>query len=290
MVLNGIDVFVEVVDAQSFSRAAQRLGMPPATVSSKIASLERQLGITLIRRTTRKLHITDAGKRYYEGCVQALAALRDAESAMASVREEPSGTLRLTVPADLAQTVMPPLIEGYAKAYPGVTLEMIVTNQRLDLVAEGIDLAVRVGTLKDSSLVVRKFRTGRGGLWAAQSYLDLMGTPLVPADLEQHRFVRFSRMPASTILRSATDSFAIGERGQLVSDEMENVRTLVLRGNGIALLPEFVGLPSDLEAPLVRVLPDYATDSEAVHFVYPSQQFVPLTVRTFIAMATGDRS
>src|SRR5271165_2425292 len=154
MSVDSIQVFVEVVEAQSFTRAAGRLKMPATTVSAKIAKLEERLGVTLIQRTTRRLQVTPAGRAYYERCARALAEIAEGERELLAGTQEPSGLLRITTPPDLAHGLLTPKVERFLKAYPKTSVELIVTSQIVDLLAERIDLAVRVGVLNDSSLII----------------------------------------------------------------------------------------------------------------------------------------
>ncbi|MEO9900360.1 LysR family transcriptional regulator [Nisaea sp.] len=288
MTVDAIEIFVEVVAAQSFRRAAERLGMPSTTVSAKLARLEERLGVTLIRRTTRQLHVTPAGQRYYQRCVRALGELEEAERELADLSQEPAGRLRLTVPADLAQTAAPPAIERFLKLYPKVSVELIVTNRRVDLIAEGVDLAIRLGLHDEASLIVRKFLEGRAGLWASPGYLKERGVPKTVADLARHDMIRFSSLGESSPLVTSSGEVAeINFSGRLASDDLQNIRTLIARGNGIGLLPDFLGGSSEGETPLVRVLPELCSDPVTVYFAYPAQRFVPLTVKAFIASATS---
>lgn len=283
MHLDGIDVFVEVVEAGSFTRAAQRLRMPPATVSAKIARLESRLGVTLIQRTTRKLHVTEAGRTYFASCARALAEVRQAQQELSAARVEPSGRLRITAPLDLSQTVLPPIVERFLAQYPRAAIEMVVTNRRVDLLAEGIDIALRAGPLADSGLVARKLFSGKLGLWASPDYVARAGTPRKPADLERHALVTFStRQAIAQTLRSGRRSLTIPAKARIRCDDMETVRRFVGRGNGIGLLPELIGAQDGL----VRILPGYVTGTAAISLVYPAQRFVPPVVRAFISCAT----
>src|SRR5690606_1413119 len=141
--LDGIDVFVKVVQCGSFSGAARLLGMPVTTVSGKVAALERRLGVTLIRRTTRKLSITQAGETYFAHCVRALEAVSAAEKSLSSAKAEPEGLLRVTAPPDIGHLILPPIVREYLKAHPKTRIELILTNRIVDLVGEGVDLAIR---------------------------------------------------------------------------------------------------------------------------------------------------
>jgi DNA-binding transcriptional LysR family regulator len=283
-----IEVFVEVVDAEGFSRAAQRLGIPTTTVSSKIARLEARLGVTLIQRTTRRLHITAAGRSYYGHCVRALSEMAEAQRELVSAAGEPTGLLRVTAPADFAHSVLPPIIERFLRAYPRASVELMVTNRVVDLLAEGIDLAMRIGPLEDSSLTARRFRSTQAGLWAAPSYLRRRGVPKTPVDLRQHDLLRFSRLPETVKLRASGDEALIDFRSRFATDDLDNLRVFVLRGAGIALLPDFLGERLARNAAVTRVLPDYVSRTRTIYFVFPAQKFVPRTVRAFIGLATDE--
>ncbi|AMP37093.1 LysR family transcriptional regulator [Ralstonia solanacearum] len=289
MSLDSIEVFVEVVSARSFTRAGERLGMPTTTVSAKIARLEKRLGVTLIQRTTRQLHVTPAGMNYYDRCVRALAELSEGERELAAARDEPSGLLRITAPPDLAQTLLTPLVERFLQTYPKVSIELVITTRTVDLIAERIGLAVRVGPIDDSSLVIRRFCAARTALWAAPAYLDRMGHPQQPEDLARHDLIRFSLLGERVALKTATgEVIDVDFASRLASDDLDSVKTYVLRGNGIGLLPEFIGEQAQAPSPLVRVLPAYASEVRTVYFAYPAQRFVPQAVRAFIATATVD--
>ena len=167
MDLGEIAVFVKVVEAGSFSGAARLLGMPNTTVSAKVARLEKRLGMTLIRRTTRKLHITRAGQAYYERCRRGLAEIETAEAEITSAGTEPRGSLRISANPYIAHSVLPALVSEYTSRYPLVKVEVRVANGLVDLIAEGIDLAIRAAELKDSTLVARRFLTFTFSLWAS---------------------------------------------------------------------------------------------------------------------------
>ena len=283
MVLDGIDVFVKVVEAGSFSGAARLLGMPTTTVSAKIARLEERLGVTLIRRTTRRMHVTDAGRAYYQHCVEALLALGAGEEQLLAGSREPSGVLRMTAASDAMQMVLAPMVARYLAAYPKAAVELVITSRTLDLLAEGLDLAMRASPMPDSTLHSRKVGTGRLGLFATPEYLARRGTPRTPVELASHEVIAHSRFPASLMeLSSAAGSFSLTPSARLKVDDLQALRTLALESLGIALLPRFPGF--DAEG-LVPVLPDYGSTTGNIYFVYPASRFVPVNVRAFIDVA-----
>lgn len=286
MALEDIEVFIEVVDAKSFSRAAKRLGMPTSTVSAKMARLEETLGITLIQRTTRQMSVTPEGKTYYEYCSRALAELTEAKRALAQATQEPEGKLKLSAPADIAQVVLAPIIESYLARYPRVSVELIVTNRKVDLIGEGIDLAVRIGNLTSSSLIARKFFDARVGLWASESYLKRHGVPNTIADLAQHEMIEMTLARGEVKLQDKNGTAAdLNFSGRLATDDMQNCRTLIETGAGIGPLADFIGESTSGLSQLVRVMPDLASAPTSAYFIYPTQRFVPPKVRAFIDRA-----
>lgn len=288
MVLDGVDVFVKVVQAGGFSAAARQLGMPTTTVSAKIARLEERLGVTLIQRSTRRMHVTAAGEAYFAHCVEALRALQAGEEQLAAASIDPTGMLRLTAPPDLAQSVLPAIVERYIKAYPKAGIELIVTNVPMDLLAEGIDLAVRASPMKDSTLTSRKFGAAPLGLFASQGYLDLNGTPQTVGDLAGHELLIHPRVPTGIFrLKSGETNLALPASARILADDMQTLRALARRGLGIAVLPDFSGTEAEDET-LVRVLPELGTPVGTVYFVYPAQKFVPVNVRAFIDLALAE--
>jgi DNA-binding transcriptional LysR family regulator len=286
MSLNALEAFVEVVDAQSFSKAAKRLSMPVSTVSAKIARLEDRLGVSLFVRTTRHVSVTDAGRLYYDHCTRALAELNAAEQKLAQDQPDLTGVLRLTAPPDIAQSVLTPILRGFVAEHPGIRVEMTVTNARMDLVADNIDLAVRIGKMKDSSLISRKFLESRMELWAAPSYLERVGVPSGTEDLAGLDFITLSIAEPTLTLRDTSGvTHHVRNSGRIGSDDMLSNRALIEAGAGIGILPSFLGEDSARARRLVRVLPHLSGATTTAYFVFPSQRFVPPGVRALIDWA-----
>lgn len=283
MVLDGIDVFVRVVQEGSFAAAARQLGMPTTTVSAKIARLEERLGTMLIQRSTRRMHVTEAGEAYFASCVEALNALSAGENRLAAAGGKPGGLLRITAASDIASTVLPPFCESFLTAHPDASIDLVVTNRQVDLIGEGIDLAVRAGPMRDSTLMSRRFACGALGLWASADYVERRGLPTSVDDLAaNHEIVGFSRIPESfRLLGPDGATFTLSGRGRLRADDMQAIRSFVLGGFGIGLLPDVVTPGTSL----VRVLPEFSTEQAHVYFVYPAQRFLSPNVRVFMDMA-----
>jgi DNA-binding transcriptional LysR family regulator len=288
MDLDGIVEFVKVVEAGSFSAAARLLGIPNTTVSAKVARLEKRLGVTLIQRTTRKLHVTPAGRAYYEQSARGLESIRAAEAEVSLAAGEPRGLLRITAPGDVAHGLLPPLVSRYLQRYPQTRVEIMVTNRVVDLVAEGVHLAIRATALGDSSMVARRLLAFTGGLWASRGYVERRGRPRSPADLGQHECLVFARLSGQPV--QLTDGRArvdLPANGRVAADDLETLERFVRRGEGIGTLPDFLAAEGE---PLVRVLPKWTWTSGALNLVYPGQRFVPANVRAFIDLALAARA
>ena len=284
MDLNAIAVFVKVVQAGSFSQAARLLGMPNTTVSAKVARLEKHLGVTLIQRTTRKLHVTRQGRVYFEQCVNGLEEIAAGELLLTSASGEPAGLLRITAPVDVGHHLLPRIVHDYLRAHPKVRIELVVTNRMVDLIAEGVDLAIRAGELKDSTLVARPFITYHGGLWASRTYVASRGEPKTPAELAQHDGLLFSRLPREALrLANGRKKAEVALSWRIAADDLETLRAFVLQGDGIGAMPDYLG--RDHADEMVRILPDWSWTRAALSFVYPGRRFVPPTVRSFVDTA-----
>ena len=285
MELDGIAIFVKVVQAGSFSQAARLLGVPNTTVSAKVARLEKRLGVTLIQRTTRKLHITPAGRAYFERCAPALEGIENAEAQMTLAAPEPAGVLRITAPGDVAHGLLPPIVSRFVERYPRTKVEIMVANRVVDLVAEGVHLAIRAARLSDSTLVARRFMPFSGGLWASAAYLKRKGTPRSPKDLAQHDGLLFARSSGQPpTLNDGRSKSELEFQVRIAADDLETLRVFALRDKGIATLTDYLGR----EAGLVQVLPRWSWMAGTLSFVYPGQRFVPANVRAFIDTALGE--
>jgi DNA-binding transcriptional LysR family regulator len=286
MDLDGIAIFVKVLQAGSFSRAAKLLGMPNSTVSAKVSALEKRLGVTLLQRSTRKLRATQAGEAYYQRSLRALEELQAAENELETGRAEPQGLLRLTAPVEIGHSLLPALVHAFLKKHPRMEVELVVTNRVLDLIEDGIDLAIRAGALKDSSLIAKRFDLGYFGLWASPEYLTEHTAPRHPKELTQHNCLRFSRFKNEGFrLTNGRENLNVPITGTSIADDFETLRSLAIFGEGMAFLPSFLCAEEAKQNELVRVLPHWRGDRVTVSLVYPAQRFVPAKVHAFIAVA-----
>jgi DNA-binding transcriptional LysR family regulator len=284
--LDDIAVFVQVVEAGSFSAAARRLAMPKATVSARVARLEKRLGLSLIQRTTRKLRVTEAGEQYFRHCAQAIREVEVAEAALQATSSKPSGVLKITAPVDIGRTLLPRIVNAYAAKYPDVSVELIVTNRVMDLVGEGIDLAIRPSqVLKDSSLIAQRYFDMGSNLWGSQQYLQRLGPLTHPRDLTKASVIGFFARNA-TVFTNGKSDVEVALNGRIRADDLETIKALLLLGQGIGWLPDFLAADATQAGRLVPVLPQWRTkERAAVYFVYVGRKYGLPKVRAFIETA-----
>lgn len=287
MNLNEIAIFVKVVETGSFIGAAKSLDMPKSTVSARLSSLEKRLGVTLIRRTTRKLHVTDAGQLYYEQCLKAMSQIMAAEEQVSQNQATPHGLLRVTAPIELGAALLPPVIEEFHKQYPDVKLEIVLTDRTVDLISEGIDIGIRTGNLKDSSLIAKKLGMIYFAPFASPKYLKKNKEIKSPKDLEGHFTIPFTRLSSEEWnLVGTKEKQTVKIDKSLVINDLNLIKSLTISGMGISLIPTFLCYNEVKSGKLIRILNNWRTDLRPVHFVYPSQKFVTPKIKAFIAVAT----
>jgi DNA-binding transcriptional LysR family regulator len=276
--LNEVEAFVAVVNAQGFTRAAERLGVPKSGVSRRVARLEATLGVRLIHRTTRSFHLTEVGQRYFERASRALAELEEAKNEASSSSGSPSGVVRITVPPDAGAGPVVRALAEFVRQYPDVRVDVDSTNRMVDLVAEGFDLAVRAGRLQDSTLVARKLGGMPFILVAHRDYLKRHPAPKTLAELAEHECILFRAKNgrAEWKLTGPNGEEKVDVRGQLSGSDFSFVMGACVAGVGIAFVPA-AALPCD-SSQIVRVLPEYEGPLASMHLVYPSSRLLPQRV------------
>lgn len=286
MNLEGIDIFVKVIQSGSFTKAAQQMKKPVTTVSDKVAQLEKRLGVTLVHRTTRQLKLTQVGEAYYEKCLRALAEFEVAEQELQVAKSEPRGRLRITTSVDVGQSIMPGLSKFFLSKYPNVKLELIITNRRVDLVGEGIDLGVRIGKLSDSTYRTRKYLDAIASIWATPELIKKHGMPQVPKQLEKIPAVAFALQKNQAVeLIRGKEKMKVQLQSRIQADDMETVKQLVLESIGIGFFPDFICEKEESSGRLVRLLPEWTWGKIPLSFIYPEQKFVSPNVKAFIDLA-----
>lgn len=288
MDLNEISIYIKVVQTGSFSEAAKQLGMPKSTVSSKISSLEKRLSTTLIQRTTRKLNITPAGDAYYKRCLSGLEEIKSAESELSALSGEPSGLLRVTAPFGLGSSILPCILSEYTRKYPKVSVEVILTDRKVDLLSENVDLAIRGGTLKDSTLIAKRIGAVYFAPFASPKYLRNNPEINHPRDLSKQKCLAFSPLGTSEWkLVSAKGSLDIPIKAPVMINDLAVTKHMALLGDGVAYLPTYFCIDEVKSGKLVRLLPEWRSSLNPIHFVYPAQKFVTPKLSAFISLSTG---
>lgn len=282
--LTNMEAFVRVVEAGSFSRAAQRWGRSKAVVSKYVSMLEEYLDIELLRRSTRSLSLTQAGELYYRRCLALLDELTDLEASLHSEHISPRGRLRITAPPGLMSQYKLPLMTEFRERYPDISMEFTLTHRMVDLVEEGFDVAIRITEPKDSSLVVRKLAPAPLVVAASPAYLQEHGTPEHPQDLRDHACLidtnfrehskwRFQRNGKTEVVQVS---------GPFEVNSPIVVRDLALQAQGIALLPAFVAKDALQQGKLVTLLEGQIALQWSIVAMYPRRRFLSGRVRAYI--------
>lgn len=288
MNLDAIQAFAKVVQAGSFTRAAEALHTHKAHLSRVVSQLERELGARLLERTTRSLSLTEVGREFHERCAAILAAVEDARQAVAQSQGEPRGTLRLTCGAEFGTLVVSGWIHRYLALYPQMKVDAEMTGRIVDVVHEGFDLAIRVGPLPDSMLTARRLGNLTYALYAAPDYLNGRGCPRWPKDLVHHDLLVFT--PGS-----GASAWQLGKQGETHRVAVQQprfrasnsfaIRDAAAAGLGVAVLPCLVADPLVVQRRLCEVLEGWSTPDVPVNAVFASARFLAPKVRAFIELA-----
>jgi DNA-binding transcriptional LysR family regulator len=279
MDLNRVAAFARVVHDGSFTAAAKALGVPKSSVSRSVAQLEQDLGARLLHRTTRKLHLTEAGSAFYERVARALTDIEEATSVASDAQAQPRGLVRVTAPLDIGVWALAGIVSRFVKTQPTIRVDVSLSNRHVDLVSEGFDLAVRAGPVRDQSLVARRVGTVDAGLYAASGWAKKHGTPETPAELEKFDNIVFrpvnGRATYPLVTRDGRKE-EISVTGCVSADDLSFVKKAALAGAGIGLIPEFLCAKEWQSGKLVRVLPEWSLGTGAeLSIVYPSARFLP---------------
>jgi DNA-binding transcriptional LysR family regulator len=285
---NDLLIFARVADAGSFSRAAERIGLPKSTVSRRIALLEERLGERLMLRTTRRLTLTEFGQQLLEHARQVVAEV-DAVKALSEHRQaRPSGRLRVSMPSDFATLLLTEMLAAFTALHPAVFLQLDLSPRRVDLLGENFDLAVRMGDLPDDALLVaRRLAVFSHGLYAAPSYLAERGAPVVPEELLQHDALHLPGREgeaAAWILLQGERQWQGTPPGRVAANSPELLINLARAGAGIAAVPDLFAAPSVRRGELRRVLPDWQLPARTAWAVFPGRRLMPAKTRAFIEM------
>lgn len=276
--------FVAVVEEDGFSRAAERMGLSPSAVSKQVSRLEDRLGARLLNRTTRRIGLTEEGEAFYQRSIRILADIEEAERAVTDHLEAPRGTLRVSASISFGQRQLVPLLPGLMARYPELRIDLVLTDSMVDLVEEGIDVAIRVAAPRDSSLIARRIAVDRRLVCASPSYLADQGRPRTPADLAGHNCLIYGTVSnADWRFDGPAGRETVRVASNFEANSGEAVRDLALAGVGIARLATFLVGDDIAAGRLERLLADYHEPQEnVIHAVYPSRRHLSPKVRAFV--------
>jgi DNA-binding transcriptional LysR family regulator len=280
--LGDLEVFAQVVSAGSLSAAGRELGLSPAVVSKRLRRLEDRIGTRLIQRTTRHISLTEAGQGYYERVIAILAGLEEAEAFVSRRSQQARGMLKVSAPTSFGRLHIAPHLKAFMGANPDLSVNLVLSDQLVDIVAEGFDIAIRIAALTDSSLVARRLAPVRRILCATPAYLQAHGMPKTIEDLDNHTCLPpHNNDPWK--LEGPDGTFLYRPAGRLLTNSSEVVRECVIAGFGIALRSTW-DISEELQnGKLVRILPQYQGSRDvAVYAVYASRHFLPTKIRVFV--------
>ena len=288
---NDLLLFARVVDEGSFSRAGERLSLPKSTVSRRVAALEAQLGERLLLRTTRKLTLTDFGRAVLEHAHHVVEDVAAAASLAQNRQIEPSGRLRVTMPGDLANLILAPLLAEFVLKYPAITLEVDLSARFVDLIGENFDVAIRIGDLRDdASLAARRVAAFTGSLYAAPAYIARRGTPSEPEALMEHDALRILSRTGDAmpwVLNRGDEHWEGIPPGRATTNSPELLMRMALMGAGITVVTDHFALPYLQRGELVQVLPDWRLPSVNAWAVFPGRRLMPARTRVFLDALTA---
>lgn len=287
--IDAMRAFVTVVTENTFTRAADRLDMSPQLVSKYVSQLEEHLGVRLLNRTTRRVHLTEAGTRYCQHAQQILEDIDDMEHQLGHLQQEARGTLRISAPVSFAIQHLAPVLCGFQQAHPSVDIDLQLNDRKVDIVEEGFDIALRIGQLKSSSLIAKRIAPVRLVVVASPEYLATKGTPECPDDLKSHRFLRYSYMemdPSQPIfewLRVDRPE----RHADLVCNNGDVLVQSAIAAAGITIQPTFICGAAIAEGRLRTILPGYEPKPLALYAVYAHRKLLASKVRSFIDYLEG---
>ena len=284
--LQAMEVFVQVVDCGGFTRAAENLQLPKATVSTLVQALEQALEVKLLHRTTRHVSVTADGAAYYERCLRILSDVREAEESLSRNRANPSGRLRVDVSSSIANEIILPALGDFFHRYPDIRLDLSCSDRLVDLIEEGVDCAIRGGNLPDSTLIARRIGAMQFVTCATPGYLARHGRPTHPRDLLEHRCINFfsskTNKPYEWDFVRGDETINIAAPACLAVNDSTAYMAAALHGLGLVLMPGFVVGPKVDAGELELVLTDWSSSPMPINVVYPQNRHLSAKVRVFV--------
>ena len=282
--LDGVAVFVGVINTGSFTAAAQALGHSTSYVSKEITRLEKRLGSRLLNRTTRTLSLTDAGRSYYERCSQIIIDAENAERSLSQLQDKPRGLLRVNAPLSIGSKYLLDSFPEFMRRFPDITFEVEFNDRMIDVVAEGYDVVIRAGKIKDSNLVARQLTLSKSVIVASPAYLQKHGRPKHVGELAQHACVAYSLIPNPTTwdFEKAGNRCSVVIKPRLIGNNAELEVAMLVNGVGIGRIPLFCCENEIDNGGLEIILADYEQPEIGVYAVFPHRQYLTAKVRVFV--------
>lgn len=282
--LEDIQVFIRVVDAGSISKAAEQLNIAKSAVSRRLSELEERLQTKLIQRTTRKFHLTDAGKIYYDKALQVVDSVQELNDAVNDDNESIETKLRVSIPLSFGLLHMSDAIDGFVKQYPKLELQVLMSDQAVNLVESGIDIAFRIGQLADSSIQARRIVPIDFVLCASPSFVEQVGQINCLADLADKPYLRYQAADSQALemINPQGQSEIIYPQGRLQSNNGEFLHKMAVKGHGYVLMPRFISWQALQSKELIELLPDYTIPETYGYAVYPQNRYLSPIARKFI--------
>src|SRR6478735_5353917 len=286
--IDAMQAFVAVADGQGFAPAARKLGLSPSAVTRLIAALEQRLGARLLQRTTRQVTLTDAGSRYLERVRRILADVEEAEQAVEGERTRPGGRLVISAPVGFGRLHVSPVVSAYLKRFPEVGADLRLSDRMVNLVEDGVDLAVRIGHLPDSTLVARHVGEMRRIVVASTGYLKARGEPKRPEEIAAHDTIQFGAMTASPDWRFVEDGreVRVATTPRLSTNSADAAIQYAEAGGGLTRVLAYQAAESLKAGRLKIVLAPFAPPALPIHIVYPTSRLLSAKVRTFVDLVT----
>ncbi|MBS0854799.1 LysR family transcriptional regulator [Tatumella sp. JGM100] len=278
--LSDMALFVEVVKAKGFRKAAEITGVPGSTLSRRISVLEKSTGLRLLNRTTRKIELTEAGQVYFDRCKRIVNEAQLAHEQLGSILAKPSGILRVSLPVDFAIIYLAPLVTEFAELYPGITFDFDLTPRKADLISDPSDIAIRMGEPENSLLIARRIATLTAKLYTSPEYIQRSGMPESPADLQHHECLGMLKTRTWTLC-SPTKKETVPVSGRFSLNNVGMIKRLVVLGQGIMLVPEEVVSDELTSGKIIPILPEWHSIPQPV-YALTETRLIPAKTQKFI--------
>ncbi|MFT5693842.1 MAG: DNA-binding transcriptional LysR family regulator [Oceanicoccus sp.] len=283
--LDGIRTVIAVVETGSFTAASERLGISKALASKYVGEVERELGVRLFNRSTRRLALTEAGRRYYDRALPLLEEFTELEDDVTGEQSNPQGLLRVSVPVTFGEMTLSPLIPSFLDQYPDIRVDLHLNDKMIDMLEDGIDVVIRIGGVDDSSLIARQIKTLPLILCASPEYLNKNGRPIVPQDLSHHKCIIDSNFRIGKhwpIISPDGISESVAVNSRIAANSPRAVKEIALANGGIGMIPRFIVDDALAAGSLQEVLPGYSTLEFGLFAIYPHRRYLSKKVRCFI--------